>query len=83
MGFNMNVTGISEKITILETFDKDVAKTLKKEMRAGARRIDEKGVADEERRSFGHGVLTRSAGWRRALRAPPCVRRRPSRPVRG
>ena len=39
MGFNMNVTGISEKITILETFDKDVAKTLKKEMRAGANEV--------------------------------------------
>lgn len=39
MGFNMNVTGISEKITFLETFDKDVAKTLKKEMRAGANEV--------------------------------------------
>lgn len=39
MGWDMKAYGLTENLTLLENFNKDVAKVLKKEMRAGANEV--------------------------------------------
>ena len=48
-----------------------------------ARRIDDPGIGEQDRAAVGQHHVTRSVNSATALQAPPCARRRPSRPVRG